>query len=38
MGKPFLYGDTSQAERIKILANFQNNPKINTIFVSKVYL
>ncbi|PAV84038.1 hypothetical protein WR25_14467 isoform B [Diploscapter pachys] len=36
MSKPYLYGETSQQERIKILQNFQFNPKINTIFVSKV--
>lgn len=36
MGVPFLYGETSQAERMNILQNFQYNPKVNTIFVSKV--
>ncbi|CAJ0575554.1 unnamed protein product, partial [Mesorhabditis spiculigera] len=36
MGKPFLYGETVQSERMKILQNFQFNPKVNTIFVSKV--
>ncbi|VDK22381.1 unnamed protein product [Anisakis simplex] len=36
MSKPFLYGETSQNERLKILQNFQYNPKVNTIFVSKV--
>lgn len=34
--KPFIYGPTSQSERIQILQNFKYNPKINTIFVSKV--
>jgi DNA excision repair protein ERCC-3 len=34
--KPFLFGPTSHSERIHILQNFQNNPKVNTIFVSKV--
>uniref|UniRef100_A0A0R3RQ35 General transcription and DNA repair factor IIH helicase/translocase subunit XPB n=1 Tax=Elaeophora elaphi TaxID=1147741 RepID=A0A0R3RQ35_9BILA len=34
--KPFLYGETGQNERMKILQNFQYNPKVNTIFVSKV--
>jgi DNA excision repair protein ERCC-3 len=34
--KPFLFGDTSQAERLKILQNFQYNPKVSTMFVSKV--
>uniref|UniRef100_A0A8R1I3T1 General transcription and DNA repair factor IIH helicase/translocase subunit XPB n=1 Tax=Caenorhabditis japonica TaxID=281687 RepID=A0A8R1I3T1_CAEJA len=36
MQKPFLYGETSQNERMKILQNFQYNPRVNTIFVSKV--
>ncbi|KAL4003241.1 DNA repair helicase rad25 family protein [Acanthocheilonema viteae] len=36
MDKPFLYGETGQNERMKILQNFQYNPKVNTIFVSKV--
>ncbi|KAL3831263.1 hypothetical protein ACJMK2_023037 [Sinanodonta woodiana] len=34
--KPYLYGPTSQGERLQILQNFQHNPKVNTIFVSKV--
>lgn len=33
---PFLYGETSQAERMNILQNFQYNPKVSTILVSKV--
>uniref|UniRef100_A0A914MQR0 General transcription and DNA repair factor IIH helicase/translocase subunit XPB n=1 Tax=Meloidogyne incognita TaxID=6306 RepID=A0A914MQR0_MELIC len=36
MNKPFLFGQTSQQERMKILQNFQYNPRVNTIFVSKV--
>ncbi|XP_046389891.1 general transcription and DNA repair factor IIH helicase subunit XPB [Ischnura elegans] len=36
MNKPFIYGPTSQSERIQILQNFKFNPKVNTIFVSKV--
>jgi len=36
LNKPFLYGPTSQGERLQILQNFQHNPKVNTIFVSKV--
>ncbi|ELU17809.1 hypothetical protein CAPTEDRAFT_153297 [Capitella teleta] len=36
LNKPYLYGPTSQSERIHILQNFQHNPKVNTIFVSKV--
>lgn len=34
--KPFIYGPTSQNERMQILQNFQYNPRVNTIFVSKV--
>lgn len=37
MNKPYLFGETSQQERMKTLQNFQFNPKINTIFVSKVF-
>ncbi|XP_064613581.1 general transcription and DNA repair factor IIH helicase subunit XPB-like isoform X2 [Liolophura sinensis] len=36
LNKPFLYGPTRQEERLQILQNFQHNPKVNTIFVSKV--
>uniref|UniRef100_A0A146LTX2 General transcription and DNA repair factor IIH helicase/translocase subunit XPB n=4 Tax=Lygus hesperus TaxID=30085 RepID=A0A146LTX2_LYGHE len=36
MNKPFIFGPTSQNERIQILQNFKFNPKVNTIFVSKV--
>ena len=36
LGKPFIYGPTSHAERMKILSQFQKNNKINTIFLSKV--
>ncbi|XP_037940776.1 general transcription and DNA repair factor IIH helicase subunit XPB [Teleopsis dalmanni] len=36
MNKPFIYGPTSQSERIQILQNFKFNQKVNTIFVSKV--
>ena len=36
MQKPFLFGQTSQPERMKILQNFQYNPRVSTIFVSKV--
>lgn len=34
--RPFIYGPTSQSERMQIIQNFKHNPKINTIFVSKV--
>ena len=36
LNKPYIYGPTSHAERVQILQNFQYNPKINTIFISKV--
>lgn len=36
MGRPYIYGPTSQGERLQILQNFQYNPKLNTIFVSKI--
>jgi len=36
VGKPFIYGPTSQSERLQILQNFKYNPKVNTVFVSKV--
>ena len=34
--RPFIYGPTSQGERLQVLQNFQNNPAVNTIFISKV--
>ncbi|ODV88567.1 hypothetical protein CANCADRAFT_28840 [Tortispora caseinolytica NRRL Y-17796] len=34
--KPFIFGGTPQHERMLILKNFQHNPEINTIFLSKV--
>ena len=34
--RPFIYGPTPQNERIQILQNFKYNPRVNTIFVSKV--
>lgn len=36
LGKPFIYGPTGQTERMRILKQFQTNPLINTIFLSKV--
>lgn len=36
LGKPFIYGPTGQMERMRILKQFQTNPQINTIFLSKV--
>jgi DNA excision repair protein ERCC-3 len=34
--KPYIYGGTSQQERLQILENFQRNETINTVFLSKV--
>ena len=36
MKKAFIYGDTSNTERISILENFQHNELINTLFLSKI--
>ncbi|KAF7703866.1 General transcription and DNA repair factor IIH helicase subunit XPB [Cucumispora dikerogammari] len=36
LNKPFIYGPTGHAERMKILNQFQKNNQINTIFLSKV--
>ncbi|KAL1920170.1 uncharacterized protein VTP21DRAFT_1316 [Calcarisporiella thermophila] len=33
---PFIHGGTPQQERLRILQNFQYNPVVNTIFLSKV--
>ncbi|KAA8496129.1 TFIIH basal transcription factor complex helicase repB subunit [Porphyridium purpureum] len=34
--RPFIYGPTSQQERTRILYQFQNNPQLGTILLSKV--
>lgn len=34
--KPFIYGPTSQIERMRVLQQFRSNPNLNTIFLSKV--
>ncbi|KAF2229005.1 putative TFIIH complex helicase Ssl2 [Viridothelium virens] len=36
LGKAMIYGETPQAEREKVLQNFQYNPDVNTIFLSKI--
>ena len=36
MNKPFICGKTSQKERMMIIQNFKLNPKVNTIFFSRV--
>ncbi|CAI0650117.1 General transcription and DNA repair factor IIH helicase subunit XPB [Colletotrichum fructicola] len=34
--KVYIYGGTGQAERMNILQNFQHNPQVNTLFLSKI--
>ncbi|KAI9651100.1 DNA repair helicase RAD25 [Ciborinia camelliae] len=34
--KVFIFGGTVQSERLRILENFQHNPNINTLFLSKI--
>lgn len=34
--RPYIYGPTTQTERLRILANFQHNPCLGTILLSKV--
>lgn len=36
LGRAFIYGETSQQERLRILENFQHNENVNTIFLSKI--
>lgn len=36
LGKAFIYGETSNSERLRILENFQHNENINTLFLSKI--
>lgn len=36
LGKPFIHGGTGQVERMRVLSFFQHDPKVNTIFLSKV--
>lgn len=36
LGKAFIYGETPQQERLRILENFQHNENINTLFLSKI--
>jgi DNA excision repair protein ERCC-3 len=36
LGKAFIFGGTAQAERLRILENFQHNEHVNTIFLSKI--
>jgi DNA excision repair protein ERCC-3 len=34
--KVFIFGETSNSERLRILENFQHNENINTLFLSKI--
>ncbi|KAH7161510.1 DNA repair helicase RAD25 [Dactylonectria macrodidyma] len=36
LGKAFIYGGTGQEERLRVLENFQHNPAVNTLFLSKI--
>ena len=36
MRKAYIYGGTPQAERLRILENFQHNEQVNTVFLSKI--
>lgn len=36
LNKAFIYGETPQQERLRILDNFQHNENINTLFLSKI--
>ena len=36
LGRPFIYGPTSQAERLRVLEQFKTGTKYNTVFISKV--
>lgn len=36
LNKAYIFGGTPQAERLRILENFQHNENVNTIFLSKI--
>ncbi len=36
LNRPFIYGGTSQGERVRVLQQFRFNPALNTLFISKV--
>ena len=36
LNKCYIYGGTPQAERLRILENFQHNEQVNTLFLSKI--
>lgn len=36
LNRPYIYGGTSQGERLRVLQQFRFNPALNTLFISKV--
>ncbi|KAI8903097.1 P-loop containing nucleoside triphosphate hydrolase protein [Gorgonomyces haynaldii] len=36
LNRPYIYGGTSQGERMRVLQQFRFNPALNTLFISKV--
>ncbi|MBE3046702.1 helicase-associated domain-containing protein, partial [Candidatus Bathyarchaeota archaeon] len=36
LNKAFIFGGTAQSERLQVLENFQHNPEVNTLFLSKI--
>ena len=36
LNKVYIYGGTGQSERMQVLQNFQHNPEVNTLFLSKI--
>lgn len=36
MGRALIYGGTSHEERLQALENFRHNPRVNTLFLSKI--
>jgi DNA excision repair protein ERCC-3 len=36
LNKPMIYGATTDAERMQFLHHFQHDPRMNTLFISKV--
>eukprot|EP00798_Chlamydomonas_sp_ICE-L_P006586 gene6586-3238_t len=36
LGKPYIFGPTSHAERTRVLHAFKHDPNVNTVFLSKV--
>ncbi|KAK7472115.1 DNA repair helicase RAD25 [Stygiomarasmius scandens] len=36
LGKPYIHGGTGQVERMRVLSYFRSDPRVSTIFLSKV--